>query len=164
MVFNSFAFLLFFSCVFGLYLFLDRTWQNRLLLGAGYFFYGWWDWRFALLLLFSTTCDYFLAVSIDRTEEAGRRKTWLVFSVLINLTILGFFKYFNFFAEGAAALLNNLGFHASLPALNVVLPVGVSFYTFQSMSYIIDVYRRELPANRKFVDYAAFVAFFQFNK
>lgn len=160
MVFNSFAFLAFFLPVFGLYLVLGRAGQNRLLVAAGYLFYGWWDWRFAFLLLFSTACDYFLARSIDRTDDPRRRKTWLVSSIAINLVILGFFKYFNFFIDSAAEVLAVLGLPVSMPALTIVLPVGVSFYTFISMSYMIDVYRRELPAEKDFISYAAFVAFF----
>jgi D-alanyl-lipoteichoic acid acyltransferase DltB (MBOAT superfamily) len=160
MVFNSFVFFAFFAIVYSLYLVLGRAWQNRLLLAASYFFYGWWDWRFAFLLVFSTVCDYFLGLALDRHEDPRRRKLWLASSMVINLGILGFFKYFDFFTDSAARLLESLGFHVSLPALHIILPVGISFYTFQSMSYVIDVYRREMKAERNPVHFALYVGFF----
>lgn len=165
MIFNSFAFAIFFPTVLLLYWLLPRRGQNILLLAASYFFYGWWDWRFLGLLLISTCADYLLAWKIhhesQHLQEGERRgKRWVAISVIINLTFLGFFKYFNFFVESLETGLGALGVQTAMLHLSVVLPVGISFYTFQSMSYIIDVYRREVKPASSFPDYALFVAFF----
>jgi D-alanyl-lipoteichoic acid acyltransferase DltB (MBOAT superfamily) len=160
MVFNSYAFLVFFLCVYPTYLLLNKTWQNRLLLCAGYFFYGFWDWRFVFLLLASTTVDFNLGRMIDATEDKRAKRIWLICSMAVNLGFLGAFKYFNFFVESGAAVMSFFGWNPSAHLMHIVLPVGISFYTFQSMSYIIDVYRGELRAERKFLDFAAFVSFF----
>jgi D-alanyl-lipoteichoic acid acyltransferase DltB (MBOAT superfamily) len=135
------------------------------LLGASYFFYGWWDWRFLGLLALSTVIDFLLGRAIDRIEagSAGalrRRRLLIVLSVVTNLSILGFFKYFNFFADSATAVLRAIGFEPDWVTLEIILPVGVSFYTFQSLSYTIDVYRGRLKASRSFTDFALFVSFF----
>ena len=160
MLFISLQFVAFFFLVYGAYRVLPFRWQNPMLLVASYYFYGVWDWRFLLLLVFSSTMDYFLALAIGRSTSVRARKTWVTTSMVLNLGILGFFKYFNFFAGNFAVLLHALGLNASPFMLQIVLPVGISFYTFQSMSYIIDVYRGELAPVRRWLDFALFVAFF----
>ena len=160
MIFNSVEYLFFLPTVLVLHWTLPKRLRTPLLLAASYFFYGWWDWRFLGLLLLSTTIDFAVGIALDRTDDELRRKRYLAVSMVANLVILGFFKYFNFFVDSAADLLRDMGFQPNEPALNVVLPVGISFYTFQSMSYGIDVYRRRMPASRDPVLFAAYVAFF----
>ncbi len=162
MLFNSYIFWVFFAVVFTLCMLTRRSlrWQNTVLLVASYIFYGAWDWRFLFLLFFSTVVDFTVARALDGTSDPRRRKLLLITSMCISLGILGFFKYFGFFAESLVGLLGALGINASLPVLNIVLPVGISFYTFQTMSYTIDVYKRELPATKNFFDFALFVSFF----
>ena len=160
MLFNSLTFFVFFAVVFLLYLALPHRGQNRLLLAASYLFYGAWDWRFLFLLMFSSTMDFLFAQAIGKSPSPRARKGWAAASVSLNLGILGFFKYFNFFADSFAALLEALGFHASMPMLRIVLPVGISFYSFQSMSYTLDVYRGVLAPTRRWSDFALYVAFF----
>lgn len=161
MLFNSFTFLAFMAVVLPLYYSLRMRGQNLLLLVAGFVFYGWWDWRFLLLLTFSAVIDYAMALRIvDHVVGDPRRKRWLIISMVVNLTILGFFKYFNFFIDSAATLLDTFGFEAHLPTLRIVLPVGVSFYTFQSMSYTIDAYRGTIQPTRSLLHYLSFVAYF----
>ena len=161
MVFNSLVFLVFFGVVYSLYRLLPHRGQNTLLLVASYFFYGWWDWRFLSLILLSTSVD-FIAGRIIGNAEPGqrRRRVALCISVTTDLTVLGFFKYFNFFAENLAGLLQHLGVAASIHHLQIILPVGISFYTFQTMSYTLDIYRGQLRPTRNFLDFATFVAFF----
>lgn len=159
MLFNQWSFLLFFAAVYGTYLFLRRTAQNVLLLVASYVFYGFWDWRFLGLLFASTLADYWIGIWIGDARGARKRRL-LQASVVLNLAFLGVFKYFNFFVSSAGALLQAAGFHPSLPTLNVILPVGISFYTFMSLSYTIDVYRGDTRPARSFLDYALFVAYF----
>jgi len=161
MIFNTFEFALFFVIVLALYLALSHRWQNRMLLVASYFFYGWWDWRFLSLLFLSTILDYFCGLIIAYSPSPRRRKTALVASMVGNLTLLGVFKYFNFFVDSFRELLQSIG----LPVppgdlLHIVLPVGISFYTFQTMSYTIDIYRGRLQPTRRFLDFALFVTFF----
>jgi len=172
LLFNSWTFWLFFPIVAGCYFLLRGRQQNLLLLVASYVFYGWWDWRFLGLLLLSTVVDYVVALRLDPVgpDDSAlsvpevpqpRRKRLLVVSIVVNLGVLGFFKYFGFFEESFVALLSTLlGYEVSPTGLDIILPVGISFYTFQSMSYTIDVYRRQLHASRSFVDFATFVAFF----
>jgi len=160
MLFNSLTFFLFFVAVFLLYLFLPHRGQNRLLLAASYLFYGAWDWRFLFLLMLTTTTDFLFAQAVENSSSPRARKGWVAASAVLDLGILAFFKYFNFFVDSFAALLETMGFHASLPMLRIVLPVGISFYTFQSMSYVIDVYRGVLPPARRWSDFALYVAFF----
>ncbi len=160
MFFNSVEFLVFLPVVLCLYYVLSRRAQNALLVLASYFFYGWWDWRFCGLLALSTVIDFTCALRIDRSPSPRVRRHWLLLSLCANLGILGFFKYFNFFVDTAAALLSALGLQPHLPVLRVLLPVGISFYTFQTMSYTIDVYRRQLAPTRSFLDFALFVSFF----
>ena len=144
MVFNSIAFLGFCAIVFPLYYLLPFRAQNYLLLVASYFFYGWWDWRFTLLLFSTTAIDYWVAWRIGQSDVTAVRKRLLTISLVANLTVLGAFKYFNFFSGSLQTALHGVGMSADWPTLHVVLPVGISFYTFLSMSYTIDVYRREM--------------------
>ena len=160
MLFNSLQFAVFFIIVYVLYLALNHKWQNRMLLVASYIFYGAWDWRFLILLWISTAIDYFCGIKIYDAQDTKKRKLFLALSVLGNLSILGFFKYFNFFAANLQALLNFFGFHLQPRFLHIVLPVGISFYTFQAMSYTIDIYRNRLKPARKFSDLALFIVFF----
>ncbi len=161
MVFNSLVFLVFFVVVYSLYRLLPHRGQNILLLVASYFFYGWWDWRFLSLIFVSTLIDYWAGLAIERAgDSAARRKFPLWISLVTNLGILGFFKYFNFFADNLGVLLQGLGISAAARHLDIILPVGISFYTFQTMSYTLDIYRRQMRATRSFLDFATFVAFF----
>jgi len=160
MLFNTWTFAVFFVVVYSAYRLLPRRGQNALLLVASYVFYGAWDYRFLALLLTSTALDYFCGRAIYRAKDGRQRRLFLILTVVANLCFLGFFKYFNFFAESLTALLSLFGLAPSLPTLNVVLPVGISFYTFQSMSYTIDIYRGQLKPSTSFFEYATFVAFF----
>ncbi|MDY0171048.1 MAG: MBOAT family O-acyltransferase [Thermoguttaceae bacterium] len=163
MLFNSYTFWIFFLAVFLLYRLLGHRWQNRLLLVASYVFYGAWDWRFLSLIWISTCIDYLVGLKLGNHSTSGAgvgRKAWLALSVCANLGLLGFFKYYGFFAEEMVGLLTWLGFSASLPSLQIILPVGISFYTFQTMSYTIDVYRRQIEPTRDLEAFALYVAFF----
>jgi alginate O-acetyltransferase complex protein AlgI len=160
MIFNSFVFWCFFGVVIALYWRLGHRLQNRMLLVASYIFYGYWDWRFLGLIFISTVVDYFVATALERTDIRKKRKILLSVSIASNLGMLGFFKYFNFFVHEMAELLTVLGIQAHLPTLYVVLPVGISFYTFQTMSYTIDVYRGHTKPTRNFLDLALYVSFF----
>lgn len=161
MIFNTWLFFFFFVLVFSLYLGLRRRApQNWLLLVASCFFYGWWDWRFLFLVGFSTVIDFWMALKMDATDDDRLRRRYLVVSVVSNLTLLGFFKYFNFFADSTHKLLNNFGIDAANWRLDIILPVGISFYTFHALSYVIDVYRRDLRATNHFRDFSLFVMFF----
>jgi len=160
MLFNSLSFAVFFVIVYGLYLVLSHRRQNRMLLLASYVFYGAWDWRYLSLILTSTALDYLCARGIASSADRARQKRLLALSMVGNLSILGFFKYYNFFAENLQVLLGKFGLAAPSFCLAIILPVGISFYTFQSMSYTIDVYRGVLPPARSFFDYALFVSFF----
>ena len=161
MLFNAWDFVVFFLAVYVGYLLLPTyRQQNVLLLAASYYFYSAWDWRFLFLLLSSTVLDYVCALRIDTSDSPRIRKAFLVASITGNLTLLGFFKYFNFFLDSLRALLTPLGLSVESLHLHIILPVGISFYTFQEMSYTIDVYRREIPATRRFLHFALFVAFF----
>lgn len=160
MLFNSLQFALFFLIVYSLYLLLNHKGQNRMLLVASYIFYGAWDWRFLFLIIISTVLDYVCGLKIHEFEDIKRRRFFLFLSVFINLAILGFFKYFNFFADSLQSTVSYFGFSIQPRFLNIILPVGISFYTFQTMSYTIDIYRKKLEPTRKFFDFALFVAFF----
>ncbi|MCC6724891.1 MAG: MBOAT family protein [Saprospiraceae bacterium] len=133
--------------------------QHLISLVGSYVFYGWWDWRFLFLVGFSTVLDFTLGLLVDRESDDKKRRQMMVLSIIMNLGFLGFFKYFNFFIDSAAHLLLALGFQPHLTTLRILLPIGISFYTFQSMSYVIDVYRRHMPAEKNFLKYAAFVSF-----
>ncbi len=160
MVFNSLHFVWFFAAVYALYRVLPLRAQNWLLLAASYYFYAAWDWRFLFLLIGSTLVDYSCARALDRTESPRGRRILLCASLGFNLTLLGFFKYFNFFAENLHSVFGALGWRVDFVTLHVLLPVGISFYTFVTMSYVIDVYRREIPATRDLVEFGVFVAYF----
>ncbi len=160
MLFNSWEFWIFFAAVYGLYLLLDRRGQNILLLIASYFFYGSWNYKFLGLILASTIIDYYCGIRINEAADLKKRKVFLAISVCSNLAILGFFKYYSFFVDGIEKLIRASGYDPSLMHLNIVLPVGISFYTFQTMSYTIDIYRNKLQPTRNILNYALFVAFF----
>ena len=168
MVFNSLQFLWFFAVVYALYrtapLLLPpapaHRAQNWLLLVASYYFYAAWDYRFLALLAASTLVDYTCGLVLGRTADPARRRTVLWLSIGFNLTLLGFFKYFNFFADNLHALFGALGWQLDFVTLRILLPIGISFYTFVTMSYVIDVYRGEIAPARNLVDFAVFVAYF----
>jgi alginate O-acetyltransferase complex protein AlgI len=160
MLFHSIEFLLFFSFFYSLYLTLPHIYQNRLLLVASYVFYGSWNWKYLFLLFVSTLCDYFCGLKILSNRDKKIKKRFVVISIAFNLTLLGVFKYFDFFAESFGDLFRFLGFGVQPYFLEIVLPVGISFYTFQTMSYTIDVYRGKIQAERNFFDFAIYVAFF----
>ena len=164
MNFNSFEFLVFLPIVFVLYWFVfqKREWQNLLIVTASYVFYGWWDWRFLFLIVFTSLCSFYSGVLIERFEGSKRRQRLVCASNLIlNFLILGVFKYYNFFADSLAQLFWQL-FHYQLDwvTLNVILPVGISFYTFQALSYTIDVYRKDVPVTKNIIEFCAFISFF----
>jgi len=167
MLFNSLTFFIFLAITWTLYMLLQRDyrWQNALLLVASLVFYGWWDWRFLSLILFTTTVNYFLGLAIARTpadtpEGQQQRRRYLYISLFVSLGLLAFFKYFNFFVDSTISLLNSLGLQVNPFTLEILLPVGISFFTFQTLSYTIDVYRQKLPPTHDFIRFAAFVAFF----
>jgi alginate O-acetyltransferase complex protein AlgI len=161
MMFTTITFLIFLAIVFPLYWSLrSARQQNVLLIAAGYIFYGWWDWRFCGLLLVSSLVDFWAGHALERTDDERWRRRILTAALSTNLGILGLFKYFNFFTDSFATAAASLGWHVDWVTLRVVLPVGISFYTFQSMSYSIDVYRRRLRGTNNLIDYMAFVSFF----
>ncbi|MCO5170089.1 MAG: MBOAT family protein [Planctomycetes bacterium] len=160
MVFDSFLFWYFYAAVLLAYFRLPHRGQNALLLAASYVFYACWDWRFLGLIWASTAVDYAVGRALARTDAPARRRALLLASVGTNLSILGFFKYWDFFARELGGLLAAIGLAAAPPTLELILPVGISFYTFQTMSYTIDVYRRRTPACADRLDFALFVAFF----
>ena len=160
MLFNSLDFIAFFAAFYGLYLLLPHRGQNILLLVGSYVFYASWNWRFLGLLVLSTVVDFVLANLIDATNGPRRRKALLCCSMCVSLGVLGFFKYFNFFVGSLAVLLGKFGWHVEAAHLAVILPWGISFYTFQTMNYTIDVYRRHLKPAQSLIDFAVFVSFF----
>jgi alginate O-acetyltransferase complex protein AlgI len=161
MTFTTLTFLLFFVVVFALYWSLrNRMAQNVLLVAVSYFFYGWWDWRFCWLMLASSLLDYFVGLGLDRWTGERKRKWLLALGMCGNLGLLCYFKYFNFFAENFQLAAAQVGWHLDPITVNVVLPVGISFYTFQTMCYSIDIYRRQLKATTHIVEYLAYVSFF----
>lgn len=160
MLFNSFQFILFFGAVLLLYRALPHRGQNWMLLIASYVFYGAWDWRFLILFFITTLTDYCCALQVARSTSPRRRKSFVALSVVVNMGILGFFKYANFFSDSLAGLLAVFGVQFHPLTMAIILPVGISFYTFQSMSYTIDVYRGQLAPCRNFFDYALYVSFF----
>lgn len=159
-LFHSFDFVLFFAAVFALYWLLPKRFKNSLLLIASYTFYASWDWRFLGLILTSTYVDYFCGLRIHATDNPRKRKAYLLLSIITNLTLLGFFKYFNFFVENLISLLNAIGIHINLTTLNIILPIGISFYTFQTLSYTIDIYRKKFTPTKNIIDFSLFVAYF----
>lgn len=160
MIFNSFIFWVFFITVIFLYRLLPHKGQNRMLLIASYFFYGYWDYRYLSLIIISTIVDYFVATGIHNSSDQTRKKHLLIISICVNLGMLGFFKYYNFFTTEMTELLNIIGIPYSMPVLEIILPVGISFYTFQTMSYTIDVYRKKTVPTHQFFDFALYVSFF----
>ncbi|MBO3698363.1 MBOAT family protein [Roseivirga sp. E12] len=163
MLFNSLDFVFFLPIVFGLYWFVfmgNLRLQNALIVVASYVFYGWWDWRFLFLIFLSTTIDYIIGLWLERSQNSVRRKALLATSILVNLGVLGFFKYFNFFLDNLQSAFSFLGFEINTWSLSIILPVGISFYTFQTLSYTIDIYRKKLSATNDFIAFGAFVSFF----
>ena len=163
MLFNSADFLIFLPIVFLLYWFATKgnlKIQNILLLVSSYFFYACWDWRFLFLLVFSTVLDYYTGLKMHDAKTRSMKKFWFWLSISVNLGFLGVFKYYNFFADSLATALNNVGFEAHFWTLQVILPVGISFYTFHGLSYVIDIYKEKIKPERNFVDYSVFVSFF----
>lgn len=162
MLFNSGAYLLFFLAFLLLYYLARRqlALRNGLIVAGSYFFYGWWDWRLLGLLFFSSVVDYAVGLGLEHARSIRGRRWLLVLSVVVNLGILGFFKYFNFFVESMDQLLAGLGVGWETTTLQIILPVGISFYTFQSMSYTIDVYRGVMKPTRKLINFLAYVSFF----
>jgi alginate O-acetyltransferase complex protein AlgI len=160
MVFNSLHFVWFFLVVYALYRVLPHRGQNWLLLVASYYFYAAWDYRFVALLAASTLVDYSCGLVLGRMTDERRRRIVMWLSIGFNLAMLGFFKYFNFFADNLHALFAAIGWQLDFVTLRVLLPIGISFYTFVTMSYVIDVYRREIEPTRNLVDFAVFVAYF----
>ncbi|WP_282056660.1 MBOAT family O-acyltransferase [Maribacter luteus] len=163
MLFNSLDFAIFLPIVFILYWFVvnkSLKLQNLLIVAASYLFYGWWDWRFLSLILFSTIVDYSVGRKLRSEENQTKRKALLWTSILVNLGFLGFFKYYNFFLDNFITAFSFFGKNISANSLNIILPVGISFYTFQTLSYTIDVYKRKLEPTKDFIAFSAFVSFF----
>jgi len=156
-IFWPFYALVFLAVVANSYLYRSVQIQNLIILSASYYFYAQWDWRFLSLILISTILDFVTGKMIRYSTSP---KSWLVTSIAINLGILGFFKYFNFFASEAANLLDSIGFYTDISTLNIILPVGISFYTFQTLTYSIDIYRNKIQPTNNFITYATYVAFF----
>jgi D-alanyl-lipoteichoic acid acyltransferase DltB (MBOAT superfamily) len=160
MTFTTPAFLAFFLIVYALYWAFSRKAQNLLILLSSLFFYGWWDWRFLFVLLFNAGIDFGVALALMRVDNGRRRGALLGISLFTNLAVLGFFKYCNFFIDSFARVLTTVGMQPHIGTLNVILPIGISFYTFQALSYTIDVYRRRLPAVTDPIAYFSFITFF----
>ncbi len=163
MLFNSIEFALFLPIVFGLYWFVlnrDLKYQNLLLLAASYFFYGWWDWRFLSLIIFSSLADYLIGIELGKNKKQSNRKFLLCISIIINLGFLGFFKYFNFFLDAFIDAFSFFGGSFEGTRLDIILPVGISFYTFQTLSYSIDVYNKKITPTKNLIAFFAYVSFF----
>lgn len=163
MLFNSFEFILFFIIFYLVYWFVfpkNIKWQNALLLIGGYIFYGSWDIRYLILLLISTVNDYSMALLISKFQHKNHKKIFLSLSILVNIGMLAYFKYVNFFIDSFNSLMNSFNINTSLPILNVILPIGISFYTFQSLAYVISVYRGSLKPANDFISFSAFICFF----
>ena len=163
MLFNSIDFAIFLPIVFILYWFVfnkNLKYQNVLIVIVSYIFYGWWDWRFLSLILFSTIVDYTIGLSLKKQSNKRKRKLLLYSSLLVNLGFLGFFKYYNFFLDNFITAFSFFGTTINASSLNIILPVGISFYTFQTLSYTIDIYRKKLEPTKDFIIFSAFVSFF----
>lgn len=163
MLFNSIDFAIFLPIVFILYWFVTNKnlkLQNFLIVLASYLFYGWWDWRFLSLIIFSTLVDYSIGVLLSKEENKLKRKLFLWISVIVNLGFLGFFKYYNFFLDNFISAFSFFGTEINVNSLNIILPVGISFYTFQTLSYTIDVYNKKLIPTKDIIAFSAFVSFF----
>ena len=163
MLFNSIDFAIFLPVVFILYWFFcqrNLKLQNLLIVVASYVFYGWWDWRFLSLIIFSTIVDYSIGIALSRENNQNRRRVFLWLSLVVNLGFLGFFKYYNFFLDNLVSAFTFFGTELKASSLKIILPVGISFYTFQTLSYTIDVYKRKLTPTKDFMAFSAFVSFF----
>ena len=163
MLFNTIDFALFLPIVFFLYWFLtdkNLKLQNLLIVISSYIFYGWWDWRFLLLILFSTLIDYIIGLQLAKQEDKQHRKILLWASLVFNLGFLGFFKYYNFFLDNFTTAFSFFGADIKSNSLSIILPIGISFYTFQTLSYTIDIYKKNLQPTKNFLAFAAFVSFF----
>ncbi len=163
MLFNSFEFLLFLPIVFVLYwhVFRKRKWQNLLIVIASYFFYGWWDWRFLFLIALTSLFSFGSGLLIEEYKRNKHISRFLsAFNIIVNLSILGVFKYFNFFVENIDALFGQLGYHLDWGTIHIILPVGISFYTFQALSYTIDVYRGQIKPTKDIIEFFAYISFF----
>ena len=163
MLFNSFEFLIFLPIAFLLYWFVfskNKTTQNAFLFIASYVFYSFWDWRFSFLLAFSTILDYSSGLIIDKARTNKKKKLWMRLSIITNIGLLCYFKYFNFFIDSFIKLVNHFGVNADPYTLNIILPVGISFYTFHGVSYLLDIYYGRIKAHKNIIDYSLFVSFF----
>ncbi len=163
MLFNSIEFLLFLPAVFIIYWFILKNQlklQNTFLIVASYFFYGWWDWRFLSLIIISSATDYLAGIFIYRSQKTSERRLFLLLSIGVNLGFLGFFKYFNFFVDSFIDAFQIFGMHLNKRSLDIILPVGISFYTFQTLSYTIDIYRKKITPTKDILAFFAFVSFF----
>lgn len=163
MLFNSLNFLIFLPIVFLLYWFVFKPlkWQNLLVVVASYVFYGWWDWRFLILIAITSLCSYLSGILLEENEgNRKRQKRISAANIVLNLAILGVFKYYNFFTENISALCEGFGYKLDWVTLDIILPVGISFYTFQALSYTIDVYRGQIKATHNIVEFFAFISFF----
>ena len=162
MLFNSLSFALFLPLVLIIYWLIPVKKfkvQNILLLVASYYFYACWDWRFLFLLIFSTSLDYFTGIQMAQSKKHRVRQLWFWISIVVNVGFLGVFKYYNFFAGSFVEALNNVGIHATYSSINVILPVGISFYTFHGLSYVIDIYNDRIKPERDFIHYSVFPHF-----
>jgi len=163
MLFNSLDFAIFLPIIFLLYWFVAQKnlkLQNALIVISSYVFYAWWDWRFLSLIIFSTLVDYLVGQKLSTEEQQSKRKALLWSSIIVNLGFLGFFKYYNFFLENFVDAFSLFGMQINANSLNIILPVGISFYTFQTLSYTIDVYKKKLEPTKDFIAFSAFVSFF----
>lgn len=164
MIFNSTAFLVFFIIFFQLYWSINKyagiNIRNFLIILASYLFYGWWDWRFLSLIFVSSLTDYIIGLEMPKSNSITKRKILLGFSLLVNLGFLGFFKYYNFFIDSLNELLGSFSLSPNSQTLNIILPVGISFYTFQTLSYTIDLYRKKIHPEKNILAFFAFVSFF----
>lgn len=163
MLFNSLEFLIFLPIVFLLYwfVFCERRWQNLLVVAASYVFYGWWNWRFLLLIVLTSFCSYCSGLLLERNEgQRIRQQLVSAANIVLNLSVLGIFKYYNFFVENLDMIFKTLGWHLDMATINIILPVGISFYTFQALSYTIDVYQKKLPATHDIIEFFAYISFF----
>lgn len=163
MLFNSIEFCIFLPIVFTIYWLIDNrqlNWQNFFLLFASYFFYGWWDWRFLSLIILSSIIDFLIGIALYKTADKQHRKIYLGLSLLINLGCLGIFKYYNFFVHNFINAFSFLGTELQVSTLSIILPVGISFYTFQTLSYTIDVYKKKIEPTKDWIAFFTFVSFF----
>lgn len=163
MLFNSIEFLFFLPIVFLLYwhVYNSCQWQNIAVVVASYVFYGWWDWRFLFLIASTTICSYFCGLILEKYEGDRKKQKYVsAGNIVFNLGILGVFKYYNFFVGSLEELISPMGWHLDWATTNIVLPVGISFYTFQALSYTIDVYQGKIKATRDIIEFFAFISFF----